>query len=81
MAEIIGVKQLYKNLKKISQSVARGESFIVVKRSKPIFRVIPYQKKEIEKKYTLRDLKNLQFKKLKGKKERLSEKIDEIIYK
>lgn len=80
MDQIIGVKQLYKNLKTISNKVAKGESFIVVKRSKPIFRVIPYQE-EKRKKYTLKDLKNLQFEKLKSGHEKLSEKIDEIVYK
>lgn len=76
MDEIIGVKQLYKNLKGITRRVQRGESFIVVKRSKPVFRVIPYQE-ERPKKYTLKDLEKLQFKS--GDKD-LSQKIDEIVY-
>ncbi|MBU4298482.1 type II toxin-antitoxin system prevent-host-death family antitoxin [Patescibacteria group bacterium] len=77
MTEIIGVKQLYKNLARISQRVAKGESFIVVKRSKPVFRVVPYQEKKI-KKYTLKDLEKLRFRT--GDK-KLSQKVDEIVYK
>ncbi|MBU4332624.1 hypothetical protein KKD19_03080 [Patescibacteria group bacterium] len=76
-AQIIGVKQLYTNLKKISQRTAKGESFIVVRRSQPLFRVIPYQKEE-SKKYTLKDLEKLQFNS--GDKD-LSKKIDEVVYK
>ncbi len=76
MPEIIGVKQLYKNLKKISQKVAKGESFVVVKHSEPIFKVVPYHK-EKAKRYTLKDLKQLQFK---SKDKRLSEKIDKLVY-
>lgn len=79
MPEIIGVKQLYKNLNKISQRAAMGESFIVVKRSKPMFRVVPYRKGK-NKKYTLKDLKKVQFKKLKNGKEKLSPNIDKIVY-
>ncbi|MFQ6049728.1 MAG: type II toxin-antitoxin system Phd/YefM family antitoxin [Candidatus Paceibacterales bacterium] len=76
MPEIIGVKQLYKNLKKISKRVAKGESFIVVKRSKPVFKVIPYRK-EKAKQYTLKDLEQLQFK---SKDKRLSKKINNLVY-
>ena len=77
MSEIIGVKQLYKNLNRISKRVAKGESFIVVKRSKPIFRVVPYHKERV-KQYTLKDLKRLQFK---SKDKKLSVKVDKLVYK
>lgn len=86
MPEIIGVKELYKNLNKIYKRTAKGESFIVVKRSKPVFRVVPYkidikQKWERKnKKYTLKDLEKLQFSTLKGGHTNLSERIDEIVY-
>ena len=77
MPEIIGVKQLYKNLKGITRRVQKGESFIVVKRSKPVFRLVPYRPAK-PKKYALKDLAKLQFKT--GDK-KLSQKIDEIVYK
>lgn len=80
MPTIIGVKQLYKNLKRIARRTAKGESFIVVKRSKPVFKVVPYKpyKEPAERKYTLKDLMKLQFKT--GEKN-LSKKVDEIVYK
>ncbi|MBI3458941.1 hypothetical protein HY061_01620 [Candidatus Azambacteria bacterium] len=75
MVQIIGVKELYKNLNTISERSLRGEAFIVVKRSKPLFQLLPY--KEVDKKqYTSSDLKKIQFK---GPKN-LSQKIDAILY-
>jgi len=80
MPEIIGVKELYKNLKEIARRTTKGESFIVVKRSRPVFRIVPYHEGRA-KKYSLKDLKTLQFERLKGKHEKLSGKIDELVYK
>ena len=77
MAEIIGVKQLYKDLKKISQRTLRGESFIVVKHTKPLFLLTPYAKNEGEKPYTLKDFARLQRKT--GEKN-LSKQINRIVY-
>lgn len=58
--QIIGVKQLYKDLKRISDQTLNGQSFLVVKNSKPIFRIEPI--KEVKnKKYNLSDAKKLQF--------------------
>lgn len=58
--QIIGVKQLYKDLKRISDQTLNGQSFLVVKNSKPIFRIEPI--KEVKnKKYNLNDAKKLQF--------------------
>ncbi len=39
---IIGLKELSQNAGKIAERVQKGESFIVVKRSKPVFHIIPY---------------------------------------
>ena len=75
--EMIGVKQLHKDLKKISQRTLRGESFIVMKHTKPLFLLIPYEKNEEEKPYTLKDFARLQRKT--GEKN-LSKQIDRIIY-
>jgi len=43
---IIGIKELIKNLKTVYREVDRGNEFIVVKNSKPAFRIIPIDKKE-----------------------------------
>ncbi|NCF75150.1 MAG: hypothetical protein GWO87_01530 [Xanthomonadaceae bacterium] len=77
-AKIIGVKQLYKNLKTISEETLRGHSFIVVKNSKPVFRIEPINNEnDNKKKYTLADFKKLQFK---SKYKNLSKDIDKIVY-
>ena len=41
MAQIIGLKDLRENTQKYVDAAARGKSFVVVRRSKPIFRVEP----------------------------------------
>jgi prevent-host-death family protein len=39
--KIVGVKELRQNLQKYISRVGRGESFIVVKRSRPVFKMTP----------------------------------------
>jgi prevent-host-death family protein len=41
MATIIGLKELRENAEAVAERVKRGETFVVVKRSKPIFRLLP----------------------------------------
>jgi prevent-host-death family protein len=41
MATIIGLKELRENTEAVAERSKRGETFIVVKRSKPIFRLVP----------------------------------------
>lgn len=78
MEQIIGVKQLHQELKEIAKRVEGGESFVVVKHAKPIFRLTPYRKDESNAFiYTLQDLKRLQFSM--GEKD-ISQKIDKIVY-
>jgi len=73
---IIGIKQLQTQLKKLTQQVQAGNSFIVVKNSKPVFRIEPIEGQRV-KRYTLADLKKLQFRS--GQKN-LSKSIDSVIY-
>ena len=76
MQKIIGIKQLHKDLKRISQQTLRGASFIVVKNSKPVFKIEPISDIK-EKKYKLSDLRELQFR---SSDKKLSKKIDKIMY-
>ena len=39
--KIVGVKELRLNLGKYINKVARGESFTIVRRSKPVFKITP----------------------------------------
>lgn len=41
MATIIGLKELRENTEAVAERANRGETFVVVKRSKPIFRLVP----------------------------------------
>ncbi|MEK7649202.1 MAG: hypothetical protein AAB400_04825 [Patescibacteria group bacterium] len=74
--QIIGIKQLQTHLKHLTQQVQEGSSFVVVKNSKPVFRIEPIEGAKT-KRYTLTDLKKLQFRS--GTKN-LSKSIDKIIY-
>lgn len=76
--KIIGVKQLYKNLKTISEETLNGHSFIVVKNSKPVFKIEPINQDILKKKkYNMADFKKIQFK---SKYKNLSKDIDKIVY-
>lgn len=77
MSEIIGVKQLYKKLGTIANRTRKGESFVVMKHTTPLFRVVPYEEDTGRNPYTLEDLMQLQFRS--GEKN-LSKKIDKIVY-
>lgn len=46
MNEIVGLKEFRKNISKIEKKVRKGHSFIIVKRSKPIFRITPLTEEE-----------------------------------
>lgn len=46
MKNIVSVKELRENLPKYEARVAKGDSFIVMKRSKPIFRISPIDEEE-----------------------------------
>jgi prevent-host-death family protein len=41
MSKIIGLKELRENTGKYIAQVSKGKSFTVVKRSKPVFKVVP----------------------------------------
>lgn len=46
MKNVINLKELRENVAKYATRVGRGESFIVMKRSKPLFRVCPIDEEE-----------------------------------
>ncbi len=48
MDSIIGLKELREDVAKFARQVSRGRSFIVVKRSKPLFRIIPLEVDPVE---------------------------------
>lgn len=41
--KIISIKEVYKNLKEITKQAKNGQSFLVIKHSKPVFVIEPYE--------------------------------------
>lgn len=42
MKETISIKELRNNMAVIASKVEKGESYIVIRRSKPSFKIVPY---------------------------------------
>ena len=72
---IIGIKELHKNLKRVADAALKGNSFTVVRDSRPVFRIEPVEI-ATERSGTIEDFLALKFK---GDAD-LSKKIDEIAY-
>lgn len=75
-AIIIGIKQLHKELRAVTESAQSGQSFIVVKHAKPAFRIEPIRSPK-NKQYTLDDLRTIRFS---TKEKKLSQNIDRMVY-
>jgi antitoxin (DNA-binding transcriptional repressor) of toxin-antitoxin stability system len=77
---IVGIKQLHTELKTIPNRIENGEEFIVVKNSKPVFRIVslrvPRGEAAQKKKKKFLDLSDIQFR----GGESLSQDIDKILY-
>lgn len=43
MEKIVGLKELRQNIEKYAGEVVKGNSFIIVRRSKPLFRIGPFE--------------------------------------
>lgn len=44
--QILGLKELRENMQKYASLVEKGESFIIVKKSKPVFKLVPPESDE-----------------------------------
>ena len=73
-ANILGLKELRENMQKYASLVERGRSFMVVRKSKPVFKMVPPETEEewetvvdftkinkngLDAKRVLRELRNL----------------------
>lgn len=47
MKNLIGLKEFRQNVESYSKKIAKGESFIVLRKSKPLFKVVPVSESEI----------------------------------
>lgn len=62
MQKFISAKALYSDLKKVGEEVqSLGTIFIVLKHSKPAFKITPVEEKEPQKKYKLSDIRSFGF--------------------
>ena len=75
--KVIGIKQVYTNLKTIPEGTSQGVSFLVVKNSKPTFKIVPLDSSGNDNEFTLDDLKDVQFD---GGDKNMSKEIDKYIY-
>ncbi|MDP2630695.1 MAG: hypothetical protein Q8P56_04775 [Candidatus Uhrbacteria bacterium] len=73
---LIGVKHLQTRFKDVARAAQKGQSFLVMKHTTPLFRIEPVSKKK-DAKYTIDDLMSLRFK---SHDPNLSKKIDEYMY-
>lgn len=48
MKNVIGLKKLRENMGKYAAKIEKGESFIVFKQSKPIFKISPVEEEQWE---------------------------------
>ena len=76
MQQTVTMRELHRNLKKIGEEAQKGQTFVVIKNSKPAFTIGPVEE-ESTKFHTLKDLKKLRFRSGQGD---LSQRIDEILY-
>ena len=84
MTNFISTKELYTNLKKVSERVMKGDSYIVLKFSKPAFTISPFQSAEQsaaqEKKYSWKDGKKFMFTGKDKKEKNLAQNFKKYIY-
>lgn len=73
---MIGVKHLQTRFAEVTRAVQKGESFIVMKHTQPLFRIEPVAKKE-QPRYTINDVMSIRFK---SRDKNLSKKIDACLY-
>ena len=48
MNNIVGLKELRQNVDRYASAIQKGQSFIVVRKSKPIFKITPFKAEEGE---------------------------------
>lgn len=53
--KIVGLKELRENMESYISQVEKGKSFLIVRKSKPIFKVVPIEEENDEKWETMVD--------------------------
>ncbi|MBI4252568.1 hypothetical protein HY623_00080 [Candidatus Uhrbacteria bacterium] len=73
---LIGVKHLQTRFKDVARAAQKGQSFLVMKHTTPLFRIEPVTKKK-EPRYTIDDIMTIRFT---SRDRNLSKKIDTYLY-
>ena len=76
--QTIGIKELHANFPKITRATQRGQSFLVLKHARPVFRIEPTNLHPVHKKKG--DLRNFLKIGFRSGEKHLSQRIDEILY-
>ena len=80
MQKFISTKELYRNLKNISQEAENGTVFIVLKHSKPAYKITPLEEGASRNtKFSLKDISSFTFRS-KNKEKNLALEYKKIIY-
>lgn len=69
---LIGVKHLQTRFKDVARAAQKGQSFLVMKHTTPLFRIEPVTKKE-QSCYTINDMTSIRFK---SRDKNLSKKVN-----
>lgn len=83
MTNYISTKELYTSLKTVSENVMKGDSYIVLKYSKPAFQITPLEDQRVSekpKKYTWADLDKFIFPGKKKNKTNLAQTYKKYLY-
>jgi antitoxin (DNA-binding transcriptional repressor) of toxin-antitoxin stability system len=79
MTQYISQKELYGNLKKISDQVQLGTTFIVLKHSKPVYQITPLEEAS-PKKYQTKDLPEFIFTSNNNQQSNLAQNYKQYLY-
>ena len=78
MEKTMNIKELHKKLSIIPDILKSWEEIIIIKNSKPSFKIVPLEYNE--KKYSLKDFKKLQSLTWKKEDKHISKNIDKYLY-
>ncbi len=76
----MSTKELYWNFKAVWKEIEAGNTVIVLKHSKPVFKIVPFEWEPEKKKYKLSDIWKFTFKSKNSKENNLAENFKKYIY-
>jgi len=81
MQKSISTKALYSHLKKIGEEVSSlRTTYVVLKHSRPIFKIVPLEENGVSKKYKVSDIDSFTFSSVTKKEKSLATNYKKYIY-